>query len=148
MSSLMLEHEAVTTTKKERPLLDEIEHFLAGHQNFEAKLIGPDGEEVLLPESLFHVLRQAVQLLSEYNAVSIVPIQKQLTTNEAAELLNVSRPYLIQLLDAGEIPFTKTGSHRRIKVGDLMKYRERRDSSRHKKLTRLTQMSQELGLYS
>jgi excisionase family DNA binding protein len=148
MSHPTLERDPVATTEQERPLLDEIEHFLKGQRNLKAKLTGPNGEEVLLPESLFHVLRQAVEVLSKHNAVYIVAVHKQLTTNEAAELLNVSRPYLIGLLDAGKIPFTRTGTHRRIKFGDLMAYREAHHEERRQKLARLTQMSQELGLYS
>ena len=71
-----------------------------------------------------------------------------LTTSEAAELLNVSRQYLCRLLDRGDIPFVRVGKHRRVRVGDLMRYRERRDAARREKLQELTQLSQELDLYA
>ncbi|HEY7832450.1 MAG TPA: helix-turn-helix domain-containing protein [Ktedonobacterales bacterium] len=76
-----------------------------------------------------------------------MPLNKELTTQEAADLLNVSRPFLIKLLEQGGVPFAKTGSHRRIRFSDLMAYKHRRDADRQRALARLTQMSQEVGLY-
>ena len=112
-----------------------------------ARLIAPTGEQVELPEAVSRVLRQAVHLLAEGQAVSIVPHGKMLTTQQAADLLNMSRPYLIRLLEAGKISFTKVGTHRRIRLDDLMRYRAQRDSERRRKLSEMTQMSQKLGLY-
>jgi excisionase family DNA binding protein len=78
----------------------------------------------------------------------IKPSNRLLTTSEAAELLNVSRRYLCRLLDRGDIPFVRVGKHRRIRVEDLMRYRERRDAARREKLLEITRISQELGLYA
>lgn len=111
------------------------------------KLVGPAGEEIPLPASVHRALRQVVHRLAQRDAVVVWPVQKDLTTQEAADLLNVSRPYLIQRLERGEIPYTKTGSHRRVKLSDLLAYRDRRDAERHAALDRLTQLSEELGLY-
>lgn len=77
----------------------------------------------------------------------VIPVDEELTTQEAADILNVSRPYLVSLLEQGVIPFVKTGTHRRIPLGDLLEYKTRRDAQRRKALTELTQLSQELGLY-
>lgn len=74
-------------------------------------------------------------------------MHKELTTGEAADILNVSRQYLVELLETGAIPFTKAGTHRRIRFGDLMDYKERRDANRREGLSRLTKKSQKLGLY-
>jgi len=78
----------------------------------------------------------------------IKPSSRLLTTSEAAELLNVSRQYLCRLLDRGGIPFVRVGKQRRIRAEDLMRYREQRDAARREKLMELTQLSQELGLYT
>lgn len=112
-----------------------------------ARLVGPNGESLRLPESLFRVLRSAVEVLSRGEAVAIVPVHKELTTQEAADILNVSRQYLVRLLDEGRIPYSKTGTHRRIRFGDLMQYKRQRDAERQRGLAELTKLSQELGLY-
>src|SRR5437899_2631365 len=139
-----LEREPITATDSERPALKRIEGAL-GNVNRVPKLMGPDGEEIELPESVFHVLRQIVYYLAQGRAVTIVPLNKELTTQEAADILNVSRPHLIKLLERGEIPFAKTGTHRRIRFSDLIEYKKRRDSERRRGMAELTQMSQELG---
>ena len=112
-----------------------------------ARLIAPTGEQVELPEALSRALHQVVHLLAEGQAVSIVPHGKMLTTQQAADLLNISRPYLIRLLEAGKISFARVGTHRRIRLDDLMRYRAQRDSERRRKLSEMTRMSQKLGLY-
>ena len=79
--------------------------------------------------------------------MSLVPLKQELTTQEAANLLNVSRPFLIKLLEQGEIPYIKVGSHRRIRFEDLMAYRQQRDLKRRQSLKELTQFSQHEGFY-
>lgn len=142
----VLDSEPITASESEQPALHKIESLLE-NPNYGPKLIGLYGEEIPLPGSMFLILRRIVFHLLEGRAVTIVPINKELTTQEAADILNVSRPYLVKLLEQGEIPFVKTGTHRRIRFSDLMRYKKRRDAERHRKLTELTQMSQELGLY-
>lgn len=77
-----------------------------------------------------------------------MPSNKYLTTQEAADILNVSRPYVVKLLEQGDIPYVKAGAHRRIRFDDLMAYKARRDATRRSALSRLTRMSEDLGLYA
>lgn len=109
-------------------------------------LLGMSGEKVELPESVFLLLCQIVPHLMAGHAVSLVSVHQELTTQEAADLLNVSRPFLIGLLERGEIPYIHVGKHRRIRFGDLLAYKERRDAARRQHLDRLTRLSQEYGL--
>jgi DNA binding domain, excisionase family len=117
------------------------------HAFRQARLVGPEGQEILLPEPIYRVLEQVVPLLAADMAVSIVPVGHLLTTQEAADLLNVSRPHLIKLLEEGAITFERVGTHRRIRFEDLMEYKHKRDKERRKSLKKLTQMAQEAGLY-
>lgn len=111
-----------------------------------ASLRSPDGDVFEIPTSVYRVLVAAVAAMAQGNAVSIVSIHHELTTQEAADLLNVSRPHLVKLLDSGEIPHHKTGSHRRVYFQDLMQYRDVRDAARRLALADLTRRSAELGL--
>jgi excisionase family DNA binding protein len=110
-------------------------------------LVGRAGEEILLPESVYQVLRQVTHFMAEGKAISLIPHDHYLSSQEAANLLNVSRPYLYTLLDQHQIPFIKVGSHRRIRFEDLMLYKQNRDNQRHQSLGALTALSQELGFY-
>lgn len=123
-----------------------IDHVRAEH-TARPRLVGPDGETMELPESVFYLLSQVVHDLAEGRMVTIVPRDQELTTQEAADLLNVSRPHLVKILERGEIPYSKTGTHRRIRFVDAMAYKAGRDEQRREGLARFTRTSQELGLY-
>jgi excisionase family DNA binding protein len=141
-----LEQEPITASESEQPTLKQMKGVLRNEASL-PKLIGPQGEEIILPKSIFHVLQRIVFHMMLGRAITIVPINKELSTQEAADILNVSRPYLIKLLEDGQIPFTKVGTHRRIRFSDLMDYKKQRDAERTRGLAELTQMSQEFGLY-
>ena len=94
-------------------------------------------------------LRLLVDILGELaigNAVKVVPVHAELTSQEAADLLNVSRPHLVKMLEEGAIPFTKTGRHRRIRFSDLMAFKQRRDEESQEAMEALAQQAQELGM--
>ena len=111
------------------------------------KLVGPSGDAIPIPESVFYVLERVVEVLARGDGVTVVPIGNELTTQQAADLLNVSRQYLVRLLDEGRIPYSKTGKHRRIRADDVLAFKETRDRQRMQALDDLTALSQELGGY-
>ncbi len=138
--------------ESERPVIEAVEHLLKETRiSARPKLLGPgatsDREAIELPESLYGVLREVVHFLLLGKAVTVVPMHKEMTTQQAADFLNVSRPFLIKLLGQGAIPYTKVGTHRRIRFGELMEYKLRRDATRAQGLDQLSQLSHELGLY-
>jgi excisionase family DNA binding protein len=109
-----------------------------------AKLVGPDGSEVEIPDSAFVALRAVVRDMANGLTVTLIPHDKELTTKEAADILNVSRPFLVRLLDRDEIPYHRVGSHRRLNVEDVLAYREVRAARRRQKLRELTELSEQL----
>lgn len=94
------------------------------------RLVGPHGEEVVIPQAVFYVLERVAEVLARGDSLTIVPVGKQLTTQQAADLLNVSRQYLVRLLDEGRVPFTKTGKHRRLRIEDVLAFKKKRDEER------------------
>ncbi|MEH2434465.1 MAG: helix-turn-helix domain-containing protein [Nostoc sp.] len=138
--------DSVISPQLEAQSIKELERILSV-KDFQAKLVGANGERINIPEPIYQVLLQVVQAMASGKAISIIPQQQELTTQQAAEFLSVSRPYLIKLLEQGEIPHIKVGSHRRVRFDDLMNYKQQRDVKRDQLLTELTQISQEAGFY-
>ena len=103
-------------------------------------------ETVQLPASAVRLLIDILEQMAQGNAVTIVPIHAELTTQQAADLLNVSRPFLIKLLEEEEIPYYKVGTHRRVRAEDLLAYKKEKMEKRRKALDELAALDQELGL--
>jgi len=101
---------------------------------------------VELPTFALRLLGDILSELALGNTVKVVPIHAELTTQEGADMLNVSRPHLVKLLDGGHIPHTKTGSHRRIKFTDLMAYKTERDRESLAAMEDLAAQAQELNM--
>ncbi len=110
-------------------------------------LVAADGKRIDLPNSVFGLLKDIARNMQLGRAVVLVPEDRQLTTQRAAGLLGVSRPHLIKILEAGELPYHKAGSHRRIYLKDLAAYRKRRDAARKAALNRIAKEAFESGLY-
>ena len=102
--------------------------------------------EVVLPPPIAHALVDVLTDMAEGRTVSVASSGEELTTSEAAKLLNVSRPHLVQLLEEGEIPFHKVGTHRRVHREDVLEYKARRREEAEEAMQNLTDQAQELGL--
>ena len=112
----------------------EIIEIYAKLREVEAKLIGPDGKTEILPNNLYSFLLRLLADLRAGNAVTILQSSHELTTIEASKILGMSRQFLVQLLEKGEIPFHMVGTHRRLYVRDVIAFKARRDTSRRKTL--------------
>ena len=123
-------------------LREQIEDMLqAGHR---PALLGPDGSHLELPESALRALMCVVRGMAAGQTMTLMPTGTRLSTQQAAELLHVSRPHLVKLLDEGEIPHEKVGTHRRVRIEDVLAYRAERGGRRREQLRELSQLSQEL----
>lgn len=101
---------------------------------------------VKLPAPAVGLLLRILEEMARGNAVTIIPVHAELTTQEAADMLNISRPSLIQLLDEGKIEYRRVGTHRRVRFEALMKYKRRMDEQRQAALRELAAYDQELGI--
>ena len=113
-----------------------------------ARLVGRGGEPALeLPDAVYDLLLKIVGGLQEGKAISVVPVTQDLTTQEAAEFLGVSRPFFVKLLKENELPFHLIGTHRRVYLKDLLDYKHRRDHQRREALDTMAREADEAGLY-
>lgn len=111
-------------------------------------LLGPDGQQVPLPEEVYGLLVEVVEAMREGKVITLVPHTQRLTTQEAADFLGVSRPTLVKLLEEGKIPFEQPGRHRRVLFTDVLAYRERMREERRTLLNDMTREASEAGLYT
>lgn len=146
--------EAVTPTADEAILAREsskqLAPFIAAKRKkpLQVRIQPEDAPEaaVAIPESAFRLLTDILAQMAQGNAVTLMPVHAELTTQQAADLLNVSRPFLVEQLEKNAIPFRKVGTHRRVLLRDLMTYKETMDRNRLKALDELTAQAQELGM--
>lgn len=104
-------------------------------------------DKIVVPSRALKLLQDILQAMSEGKPVSIVPVATEVTTQKAAELLGCSRPFLVKLLEDGEIPFTKVGKHRRIMFEDVVNYRKKMKDEQRKHLIEIMNTDEEDGLY-
>ncbi|WP_448603476.1 helix-turn-helix domain-containing protein [Thermoleptolyngbya sp.] len=140
-------------TAAEAQLSKESSRILASHlapqkPTRQLKIVEEDGSEqvVTVPAAAFHLFVDILSQMAQGHAVTLIPIHAELTTQEAADLLNVSRPFVVKLLESGELPHRKVGRHRRIRYEDLMTYKQQIDHQRRLALDELAAQAQELNL--
>lgn len=107
----------------------------------------PNSSPIELPSELCRIIDKVVSSMRRGNAITLAPHAMRLTTQEAADLLGISRPTLIKLLETGKIPFETPNRHRRIRLLDLLSYQDARHVEREQALRELAQEAQEIGSY-
>jgi excisionase family DNA binding protein len=125
-----------------------IRDYLASHPDDEAVTINVevgDDDALVVPRPVAIMLAQVLALVANGQGVQIMPDRAMLTTQQAADTINVSRPYLIGLLERGQIPYEMVGTHRRIAFADLLEYKRKDDQQRRTVLAELTALSEEVG---
>lgn len=145
--------ETVTPTEADTRLAEESSRRLArllGKRRRNLRVsVEADGEveqAVAIPVPAFRLLTNILSQMAQGNAVTLMPVHAEVTTQQAADLLNVSRPFLVRLIEEGQIPFRKVGTHRRIRFDDLMGYKQKIDQDRLKALEELATEAQKYGM--
>ncbi len=140
-------------TEADALLSEQSSRILAAHlapagSNQKLKVVEDDGTEqdVTIPAAAYHLLVDVLSQMAQGNAVTLIPIHAELSTQEAADILNVSRPFVVKLIESGEIPCSRVGRHRRIRFADLMRYKQEIDERRMQALDELAQQAQELNM--
>jgi len=134
------------TSQLARESATEIGRFLQRSPEAERAQVRLDGQDVVLPRQAVALLRDLLAELAQGNAVTVVPTHAELTTQQAADILNVSRPHVVKLLEAGQIPYARVGTHRRIRYQDLLDYKTKRDRESREALDKLTRQGQALDM--
>jgi excisionase family DNA binding protein len=147
MNALLDRPDTVVPSEEDKKLATESSRILS-RQRPEGELrVRLDNDEVLtLPKAATRLLAHLLTEMSHGNAVTLIPVHAELTTQEAADYLNVSRPFLIGLLEAKTIPHRRVGTHRRIKFLDLQNYKKQLDQERDAALAELAEQAQKLKM--
>ena len=143
--------ELIAPTKQDAQLaaqaVDRLSHYLNRPDDIKIQL-GPEGqrEYIAVPQLIMGLLSQILKETANGHAVSVMPVDAEMTTSEAADYLNVSRPYVIGLLELGKIPFHKVGSHRRIRLEDVVEYKKRQMAASYAAMEELQAQAEELNM--
>jgi excisionase family DNA binding protein len=151
MAQLLNGNEVVTPSKADSALArqssEKLAAFLAKSDRVTLHLkTGKKSEEIILPPAAVRLLVSVLSEFGQGNAVTLTPIRAELTSQQAADLLNVSRPHLVKLLDDGTIPSRKVGTHRRVELTDVLAYKQDFHARRQAALEELAALSQDLGM--
>lgn len=127
-------------------ILSSVQNSDSSTQTIKVKSENGEERSLSIPTVAYEMLIDILSQMAQGNAVTLIPVHAELSTQQAANILNVSRPYLIKLLESGEIPYHKVGKHRRILAQELYNYKSDIDAKRSQTLDELTALTQELGL--
>lgn len=138
----------VSPSEQDRKQIQELSHALERVSPERTHLLIdlPTRETLAVPRPVFEVLKMVAEQMGKGRAVSIVPLGMMLTTQQVAELLGSSRQHVVKLLQEGQIPYEKVGTHRRVRIEDAIAYKQRRQSTREQTLTRMNEQAERLGL--
>jgi excisionase family DNA binding protein len=146
MSAAMTER-IVLPPDQPRHLLEVLGALGAEDEPGRPALVSRDGSRIQLPDELYDVLRDVVAALVQGLAITVAPQHTMLTTGEAADMLGISRPTLVRLLESGEMPFEQPGRHRRVRLGDVLAYQQRARRARAAGLDEMVRRSEDAGIY-
>lgn len=153
MSTAIRGVDPVAPTERESQLAEESSRALSSYvrdtEEQTIRVIPEEGrreESVVIPAVAFRLLVNILTQMAQGNAVTLIPVHAELTTQEAADILNVSRPFLVKLLEKGEVPYRKVGTRRRVLYKDIAEYKRRIDERRRATLDELAAQAQELGM--
>jgi excisionase family DNA binding protein len=147
MRKASVTHEPVEPTEEESSIALDSSRRLSSFTKSDLRVRIPEtNEDITLPAPAVRLLVEMLSEMAEGNAVTLVPIHAELSTQQAAEVVGVSRPFLVKLLEDGRLPFRKVGTHRRVLFKDLMAYKRRIDKNRLETLDKLAAQAQELDM--
>jgi excisionase family DNA binding protein len=137
--------EPAIPTEQDAELAKEASRTLASSKEEQLR-VHLDGKLLVLPAAAKRLLQHLLTEMSYGHAVTVIPLHAELTTQEAADFLNVSRPYLVKLLESGKLPYHKVGTHRRVKFSDLRKFQQEAEQRRREAMDEIAAQAQKLEL--
>jgi excisionase family DNA binding protein len=136
--------EPITIQAQEQPAVEKLEQLL---NRGIPSLVTTSGEKIRLPATVYEILKRAVALMAGGKAVSLIPDNKAVTTQRAADILGMSRPFFVKLLEAGAMAHHRVGNQRRVYLHDVLQYAHKREQERQASLNRLARHAFDTGLY-
>lgn len=140
----LVSHEPISLPETEQSSVEKLEHLLEGGV---PSLVASSGEKIKLPGTVYQVLKRAVELMAAGKAVTLIPDNQAITTQRAAGILGMSRPFFIKLLETGVMAHHRVGNQRRVYLRDVLQYAHKREQERQAALNRLSRHALETGLY-
>ena len=135
--------------KQQKPAIENLQQLLHAAKSLPSfpKLVSSQGEEIELPESVYEALYQVVEAMASGTSITISPIDKAITIEESAKILNVSKDYIHKLIEQGDLKYTIVGTTKQFNCKDVLEYKQVRDSRRRESLDELTAFMQQEGFY-